>query len=222
MGCVSVAGTAPVADGVWGEGPNERDVRGIGRSPTNDSGHRQPRRGCSLCAPDGFCLHRRHRHPPCHPYIAYFPAPSTRLRSEGRAGGARDFPAPEGAKRPEQPPNPQRKGNHPTMTDQAQRNARRRSAHPPPARSEAFKNGGLLLFFSEEGPYFFAAADQAKRKGKATPRRTATHSKKPPLLEPDCGRSAPSNRPAGYKHPGAQSRRSATPRTREETPPSRG
>ena len=33
-------GTAPVADGVWGEGPNDRDVRGIGRSPTNDSGHR--------------------------------------------------------------------------------------------------------------------------------------------------------------------------------------
>lgn len=43
-------------------------------------------------------------------------------------------------------------------------------------RSGARPKRGYFFFFLEEGPCaFFAAADQAKRKGKAYPRRTATH-----------------------------------------------
>lgn len=140
--------------------------------------------------------HRRHRpnhHPP-------------RLRSEGGGGRGGAPCSPKGSEATGTTPEPKKKRTTPQRRTKPKGTpAAQRDAPPAAARAKPSPKGWYIPFFQWARRVLFAAADQAKRKGKAKPRRTATKPKETtrrPTAQPQ-RQADPTNAPTKPQTPGA-------------------
>lgn len=101
-----------------------------------------------------------------NPMSPFLP-PNPFWRSGGRAGGARNFAAPEGAPRPEQPPSPQRNGTTPNDRPSAKERPPHGARAPRPPGAEPFPKGGTSSFFQRRARALFCGGRPSQKKGKS-------------------------------------------------------